>query len=107
MNRIELAEVIYRTFPFARMKNPGGKRNRVVTQKQVIKMIDAYHAAIIDTLKRGGTIEMSNFGTLKRVLWQGRNGRNPWTGTPMVVSARWRVRFIASKKVTAAINAQI
>jgi nucleoid DNA-binding protein len=107
MNRIELAEVIYKSFDFAEMKNPGAKRNRVVTRAQVLQMIDVYHAAITSTLSREGSVTMKHFGTWIVRRSDARSGRNPRTGAAIVIPSKKRPRFLPSKKMRQAVFAGI
>jgi integration host factor subunit beta len=48
-------------------------------------------------LMRGDTIELRRFGSLKVVNRRPVLGKNPKTGKPMEVPARWHVRFKPSE----------
>jgi integration host factor subunit beta len=48
-------------------------------------------------LMRGETIELRKFGSLKIVNRRPVIGKNPKTGKPMEVPARWNVRFKSSE----------
>ncbi len=62
---------------------------QVVVKRIVQKMLDI----IIDTLKKGGRIELRNFGVFKIKKYKRRIGRNPKTGQVVPIPERLGVVF--------------
>ena len=96
MNRAELVEVIQKSFELRPPKFSGGKQHYPLTKRQISQVIDAMQGAIASTLKIGGTVDIENFGSIYRIISKPRSGRNPRTGTAILIASKKRIRFRAS-----------
>ncbi len=70
-----------------------------VTKKDCALVVDAFLNAVKRALKNGENIEIRGFGTWKVKRRKSRMARNPRTGEPVEVPARWVPVFKASKKL--------
>lgn len=70
----------------------------------VTKVIDLAIDTIINQVVAGETVSIKNFGTFVSVNRAERNGRNPKTGTPLIIEARKVPRFKAGKFFKDAVN---
>lgn len=70
-----------------------------VTKKDCALVVDAFLNAVKRALKNGENIEIRGFGTWKVKRRKARMARNPRTGEPVEVPARWVPVFKASKKL--------
>lgn len=64
-----------------------------VTQIDVKKVVQKTLDAILDSLERGETVELRNFGVFKVKSRRGRIGRNPRTGQEVQVPEKKVVVF--------------
>ena len=60
---------------------------------QVARILDALLDAIRDTVGKGERIVLSGFGAFERVRRNPRTGRNPHTGEPVKIPARYVPAF--------------
>ena len=67
----------------------GGAIGQRVAKPDCGLVIDAFLDAVKDTLARGDHIEIRGFGTFKVRHRKARTGRNPRTGEPVEVPARY------------------
>jgi DNA-binding protein HU-beta len=58
---------------------------------------DGLFAILADTLKKGGDISISGFGSFKVVQRKARKGRNPRTGQEIQIQASKAVKFTPGK----------
>ena len=66
-------------------------------KKDAAAAVDATINSIISTIKNGGKVQLSGFGTFEAKVRGARTGRNPKTGeTVMIPESRYPV-FTASK----------
>lgn len=56
-------------------------------------------ASMSETLIAGGRIEIRGFGSFELREYEGRNGRNPKTGTEVTVAAKKRPFFKVGKQL--------
>jgi|AntRauTorckE5430_2_1112549.scaffolds.fasta_scaffold16577_2 nucleoid DNA-binding protein len=49
-------------------------------------------------------VQIYGFGTFKPSLRKARNGRNPYSGEPMVIEPKYSIKFNVSSKIKEAIN---
>lgn len=56
------------------------------------------------TLKKGGDVALTGFGTFKTVKKAARTGRNPKTGEPIKIAASIAVSFKAGKTLKESVN---
>ncbi len=68
------------------------------------KFIDQVLSEIIDALKRGETVKISNFATFKAYAKKERVGRNPKTGETHSITPRTVVGFKASSAFKKALK---
>lgn len=66
--------------------------------------LDCMLDAVKRTLKKGGSVVLTGFGTLSVVLRKGRTGMNPSTKKPMKIPAKKAVRFKAGRELKEIIN---
>ena len=64
-----------------------------LTQQDVKKMVQKTLDIILDSLERGDTVELRNFGVFKVKVRRGRIGRNPRTGQQVAVPEKKVVVF--------------
>ena len=57
------------------------------SKKDCGRVVDAFLAAVVETLARGEGIELRGFGTFKVRRRKARTARNPKTGEPVEVPA--------------------
>lgn len=74
-----------------------------LTQAQIKSVIQAALEHIVESLAKGQTIELRNFGVFKVRTRKGRMGRNPKTGQKVPVPDRkvvvFRAGLVMKKKV--------
>lgn len=63
------------------------------------KVLESVIDIVIDTLKGGGEVALSGFGTFKAVQKKARTGRNPKTGAAVNIPAKTSLKFKPSKSV--------
>lgn len=64
-----------------------------VKQMDVKKVVQKYIDYVIDSLAKGETVELRNFGVFKVKTRKGRMGRNPRTGEAVPIPAKKAVTF--------------
>ena len=74
------------------------------TKKQSAELVDCLFEIIKGTLEDGKDVLISGFGKFSIRERKERNGRNPLTGKPLVLSARKVVTFQCSGKLRSKIN---
>jgi DNA-binding protein HU-beta len=67
------------------------------TKKEAEAALTALTAAVIKTLKKGGTVALMGFGTFSVSKRKARKGRNPQTGETIKISAKKVPVFKAGK----------
>ena len=70
-----------------------------VTNKQAESMLNALTTTVLDTVRAGGELvitDLGKFGTAKRAA---KTGRNPKTGEPIQIAAKRVPTFTAAKKL--------
>ena len=70
-------------------------------QNKIGEAFDAIIAAMVNTLRDNGHIELRGFCTLKTTQTAARLGRNPKTGVEMPIAAGRKVKFKASRSLLA------
>lgn len=75
-----------------------------MTKKQVTEVVDAWIAAVEDTLAAGDSVQIAGFGafTVKEIA--AHTGRNPRTNEAVEIPASRRVTFSASKTLKDKLN---
>ncbi len=82
MTKSDLVEVIYERVGLSR--------------KEAAQAVDNVLEIIKDTLRRGEKVKISGFGTFVVSRKRARRGRNPQTGTPLIIDSRCVLSFKAS-----------
>ncbi len=59
---------------------------------------------IVNTLKKGGRVELRGFGSFKVKKYKGYKGRNPKTGEPIKVKAKKLPFFKCGKELKERVN---
>ena len=75
-----------------------------ITKKQAAEYLESILDLIKDTLKRGETVKISGLGNFVVREKKPRQGRNPQTGEPIVISERRVVNFKMSQLLKAKMN---
>src|SRR5262245_59286898 len=90
MNRAELIEHIAQEHTLSK-----AEAGRVLTT-----VLDA----VVTTVKKGGTVSLTGFGTFKQVARAARTGRNPATGDKIKIAAVKLPKFTAGATFKAAVD---
>lgn len=76
-----------------------------MTKKDAEKALIAFQEAVTEALASGDKVQMVGFGTFEVTNRAERQGRNPKTGEPMLISASKSPKFKAGKSLKDAVNA--
>ena len=68
-----------------------------VKKVEAEKVLSAYEATILETLKKGERVTIVGFGTFTVSERKERKGRNPKTGAEMVIPAKKMPKFLVGK----------
>jgi len=74
-------------------------------QVEVKKVVQRTFDLIIDSLERGGKVELRNFGIFKVKTRKGRLGRNPRTGDSVSIPDKKVVSFKSGMKMKVDVEA--
>lgn len=74
------------------------------SKKEAADLVDQVFDAMKETLGRGEKIKISGFGNFVLRDKRQRQGRNPQTGEPIVITARRVLNFKASQLLKHALN---
>ena len=66
--------------------------------------VSLFFSEIAAALQKGQRVELRGFGSFSIRKREGRNGRNPKTGTPVQVAEKWSPFFKAGKELRETIN---
>ena len=75
-----------------------------ITKKQAGEALEAMMGGIIDTLKKGGSVALTGFGTFQTSKRAARDGRNPATGAKIKIPAMTVPKFKAGKGLKDAVR---
>ncbi|MFI3242585.1 MAG: HU family DNA-binding protein [Alphaproteobacteria bacterium] len=78
--------------------------NTGLTKVDSAKAVDAFIAAITDSLKKGNDVRLVGFGTYTVAKRAASTGRNPRTGEAIKIAARNLPKFKAGKGLQDAVN---
>ena len=67
--------------------------------RQVEAAVKAVFEAVTSTLENGGRVELRDFGAFTVRRRDPKQGRNPKTGEPVAVAAKWTPFFKAGAKL--------
>jgi DNA-binding protein HU-beta len=90
MNRVELIELLSEQHQLS--KAEAGRVLRTLTE------------AIVNTVRKGGSVSITGFGTFKQVSRAARTGRNPRTGDKVKIAAAKLPKFSAGSQFKAAVD---
>ena len=76
----------------------------VSTKKEAQNAVDCVLASITKTMKNGGDVTLTGFGTFKVVKRKARNGRNPSTGEAIKIKATKAPKFTPGKRLKEAVK---
>jgi DNA-binding protein HU-beta len=74
------------------------------TKAQAKAAIESIINHIAGAMKRKEDVTITGFGTFKAVKSKARRGRNPYTGEPIKIKAKTRVKFVPGKALKEAVN---
>ncbi len=75
-----------------------------ITQEQAEVALDSFVNYIVESLKSGLKVRISDFGTFSVTQTKERMGRNPKTGEALTIPAMKRAKFAASSKLKETLN---
>ncbi|AWL12779.1 DNA-binding protein HU-1 [Saliniradius amylolyticus] len=83
--------------------------NHIANQAELTKAdagraVDAFTDAVSETLKNGGSVQLTGFGSFGVNQRSARSGRNPQTGETIQIAARKVPNFKAGKVLKDAVN---
>jgi DNA-binding protein HU-beta len=77
-----------------------------LTKKQAMEAVEATFDAIKVALNKGEKIQLVGFGSFQVRAKRARKGRNPQTGSEIVISARKILKFKPGKALQQSVNVQ-
>jgi DNA-binding protein HU-beta len=78
--------------------------NPELTKADAARALDAFQAAVTQSLKKGNKVTLVGFGTFEAKKRPARKGRNPQTGAEVKIPARVVASFKVGSKLKEAIN---
>ena len=75
------------------------------SRADVAAILDAYFATAQTALKEGRTLRLDGIGSISRKHQDARTARNPKTGQPIAVPAKYVAKFSAAKALKDGLNA--
>jgi integration host factor subunit beta len=81
------------------------KANPGLTQREVGRIVDLFFGGIVEQLAGGGRVELRGFGTFTTRAREGRQGRNPRTGSSVAVKSKLVPFFKPGKEIRDRLNA--
>ena len=73
-------------------------------KKDLNKIVDIFFKEIVQTLKKGDSVEIRSFGRFSIRNYKSRIGRNPKTGEKICVPSRKSIHFKMSKEMFKNLN---
>ncbi|MEE8224599.1 MAG: HU family DNA-binding protein [Candidatus Methylomirabilales bacterium] len=77
-----------------------------LTKKQAMDAVEATFEALKDAMSKGEKIQLVGFGSFQVRAKRARKGRNPQTGSEIVIAARKILKFKPGKALQQAVNSQ-
>lgn len=90
MNRVELIELI--------------AEQHTLSKAEAGRVLGTILDAVVNTVKKGGTVTLPGFGSFKQTSRAARTGRNPATGDKLKIAASKLPKFTAGSKFKAAVD---
>ncbi|MEA2065289.1 MAG: HU family DNA-binding protein [Patescibacteria group bacterium] len=75
-----------------------------VSKKDAETLLNAFIATVTDTLKKGGEVVLTSFGTFSIKKRAARMGRNPQTGESIKIKAAKVPKFKAGKNLKESVK---
>lgn len=75
-----------------------------ITEVEALKFMDSFQGIVAHTLSQGGEITLIGFGKFHRKKLRARIGRNPQTGEPIAIPAKFLPAFSPSKTLKETIK---
>jgi DNA-binding protein HU-beta len=75
-----------------------------LTKKDVETVLNGFLGEVTDALSTGDKVQLIGFGTFETRKRNGRTGRNPQTGNPIVIPESKVPAFKAGNKLKEAVN---
>tara|TARA_Y100000310_G_C20278231_1_gene621316 strand:+ start:356 stop:628 length:273 start_codon:yes stop_codon:yes gene_type:complete len=75
-----------------------------ISKAAATRALDAFTAAVTDSLKEGDSVALVGFGTFSVSERKARKGRNPQTGAEIDIAAANVPKFAAGKTLKDALN---
>lgn len=92
LTKADLADAIYASFP--------------VDKQKAAEIVETYVELIKDALEKEGKVMLSGFGSYEVKFKPPRRGRNPQTGSSIILRARKVVKFKPSQLLRKSINGE-
>ena len=73
-------------------------------KKDLNKIVDIFFKEIVQTLKKGDSVEIRSFGRFSIRNYKSRIGRNPKTGEKISIPSRKSIHFKMSKEMFKNLN---
>ncbi len=84
--------------------NALSERNKSLPRESIAKAVDMIQSEIVDSLSKGGRVEIRGFGSFFLSHRRARVARNPKTGSSVSVGKKWLPRFKPGKKLRDAVD---
>lgn len=78
--------------------------NAALSKMGAARALEATLSAVRQTLKKGGKVQLTGFGTFEVSKRAARTGRNPRTGEPVKIAAARVPKFSPGKALKDALN---
>lgn len=92
LTKADLADAIYSTLP--------------IDKQKAAQIVEHYIEIIKDSLEKEGKVMLSGFGSYEVKFKPPRRGRNPQTGSSIILRARKVVKFKPSQLLRKSINGE-
>jgi len=79
-------------------------KDATISKASAEKALNSFTGNVTDTLKKGGKITLTGFGTFSVVQRKARKGRNPQTGKDITIPATKVAKFKVGKKLKEAVK---
>jgi DNA-binding protein HU-beta len=77
-----------------------------LTKKQAMEAVEATFEALKQAMSKGEKIQLVGFGSFQVRAKRARKGRNPQTGSEIIIAARKVLKFKPGKALQQAVNSQ-
>jgi DNA-binding protein HU-beta len=77
-----------------------------LTKKQAMEAVEATFEALKQAMSKGEKIQLVGFGSFQVRAKRARKGRNPQTGSEIIIAARKVLKFKPGKDLQQKVNSQ-